>query len=318
MAVSPTLPPGVALRDLLSVRDETDAQGRLLLEDSAPKKARRKAHKAGIAMTSIPSPYQDTPSRVGGEINQSAYEALRHDTAEILDGFAWLTTHYLERLPTWRRTVRLLFDISHIGITIPLVLFHRAVDPVPPYGRLPTAVASLFKASRGVSSAAVDLLNTQGPPSRKLTAAEVVAFADARGHLRRPTTDRACAAPTRLIERTLDVLLTGEGGDPSESILGDLLDFGWLWDFYEANDSFSQAVSNYSYVLNQLMVATGTDDVTALFDQPIPVEGSRRTFGDFTEAVVAHANSVQARLNHLLGRATPTRPIDLNALLAML
>lgn len=314
----PAPPPGVPLWDLLSIRDETDSTGRLLLEDSAPKRARRKAHKAGVAMASVACSYGDTPSRVGGLMNQPAYDALRHDTAEVLSGFAWLTGHYLQAFPSRRSSVRLLFDISHIGIILPLLTFHRAEAPIARYGRLPPFIASTFKASRGVSSAAVDMLNKAGPPTRKVTAAEIIAFADREGHLRRAQTDRACAAPTRLIERTLEVLLTGEGADPAESSLGRYYEFPHLWAFYEANDSFSQAMSTYSYVLNQLMASGLSPDPAELFRQRVPVGGGDRTFGDFTQAVIGHANAVQQRLNALLGRSPDLPPIGFEELTAML
>jgi hypothetical protein len=315
---APPLPPGLRLQDLLSVKDETDESGRLLLEDSAPKKGRRRVHQAGIAMKSVGYPHQDSPSRSGKLINQSAFEAVRHDMAQVLDGLAWLTSHYLARFPTRRSTVRLLFDVSHLGITLPLLLFHRARDPVPPYGRLPTFIASLFKVNRGVSSAAIDMLNRHGPPFRKTSAAEIVAFAEEAGHLRREHTERACAAPTRLIERTLSVLITGEGADAAASRLGEYVDFEQLWSFYTLQDGFSQAVSQFTFLLNDLAASGRFADPNQLFEARVTVGGGSRTFGEFTEGVLRRANDVQAGLNRVLERSDRVAPIGFEDLLGML
>lgn len=313
-----TVPAGLALTALLTIRDETDEGGRLLLEDSAPKEARRRAQRAGIAMDAVTCPYKETPSRLGGLMNESAYDALRHDTAAVLDGLAWLTTHYLELFPTRRSTVRAMFDVSHLGNSLPLLLFHRGADPVPRHGRLPTFVASIFKASRGMSSAAVDLLNKRGPQFRKVAPDEVVRFADEEGHLRRPLSERACAAPTRLIERTIAVLLTGEGANPAASALAEHLDFSMAWDFYRLQDGLGEATSTYSQVLKDLLGRREFSDPSALFNQPVSVDGVRRSLGDLTESVLALANETQQGLNALLGRSTDARPIGFDDLMAML
>ncbi|MGH9149060.1 MAG: hypothetical protein ACRD0F_01805, partial [Acidimicrobiales bacterium] len=219
------------MAELLALSDQTDENGRLLLEDSAPRKARKRAEKAGVAMRTTRCTYADSPLRVGGLMNASAYDALRHDTAEMLNGFAWLAGGYLAIHPAHKGTTRGLFDVANMGVTLPLVLFHRAEGAIAHHGQLPSWVGSLFKASRGVFSATVDLGNRSGPGAA-LTAAETVAFAEEAGHLRRPETARVCAAPTRLIERTIAVMLTGEGADPSRSHLGQWLDFALLWRFY--------------------------------------------------------------------------------------
>jgi hypothetical protein len=308
---------GLRLSEMLTVRDQTDEAGRLLLEDAAPKSARRKAHKAGIPMKTVSCPYKDTPSRYGGPMNVSAYEALRHDTADILDGFAWLNLGYTGLHPAKRGTVRGLFDVSYLGLTLPLVLFHRAVDPIAPYGEMPTYVASMFKASRGVFSAAVDLLNRRGPTAR-VSAVEVVRFADENRHLMRADTGRACAGPTKLIERTIDVILTGEGGDPARSRLGELLDFGRLWRFYTLQDSFSQALSNYRVLLDDVAAQAGTADPSELFDVMVPARGRIQSLGEVTDGLVRQANAIQRDLNRLLDRADDTEPLTFDDILAML
>ncbi len=310
-------PPGMRLAELMTVRGQTDENGRLLLEDAAPKSARRRVHKAGIPMQMVPCPHKDTPSRYGGPMNISAYEALRHDMAGVLDGFAWLTGHYLELQPARRSTVRGLFDASYLGLTLPLVLFYRARQPVAPHRQMPSAIASMFKASRGVFSAAVDLLNRQGASAR-VSAAEVVRFADENGHLRRADTGRACAAPTRLIERTVDVILTGKGGDASQSTLGELVDFGRLWEFYTLQDAFSRALSNYRFLLDDIAAQTGSPDPTKLFDVMVPSGGKVQSFGQVTDGVVRQANEIQRRMNAVLERADDAPEIDFEDLLGML
>lgn len=309
--------PGLSLDQLLTVSDQTDAAGRLVLEDSAPDKARRRATRAGVAMETVPSPYHDLASRTEGVVNLSAYEALRQDTAEILDGFAWLTANYLRVHPTRRATIQALFDTSQLGISLPLVLFHRSADPVPPHGRLPTYVASIFKASRGVFSAAVDLRNRTGAPFTKTSAAEVVRFADDRSHFKRAETGRVCAAPTRLIERALAVLVTGEGGDPTRSGLRDLVDFDVLWQFGRLQEELGEALSTYRVVLEQASAQVGIADANTLFRTMVP-DGSRmRPLGEVTEGLAARATAVQGQLNRLLGRrAGPT--VSPPAVMAML
>jgi len=309
----------MGLGDLLTVRDQTDTSGRLLLEDSAPRKARRRAEQAGIAMRTVACSYPDSPSRHGGIMNVSAYEALRQDTAEILNGFAWLRENYLRVHPTRRSTVQAFFDVGNLGITLPLVLLYRGRDPVRPHGELPTYIASIFKASRGVFSAAVDLLNTAGPPLRKITATEVMQFAEERGHFKRDETKRVCAAPTRLIERCIDVFVTGEGGDQTRSELGTHIRFGVLWEFYRLQDEFGQALSNYRFLLDKLSRA-GMTDINEMFTATVPDGGGgrMRSFGDVTDGMVRRANAIQDELNTLLGRRAGVAPLTIERLVAML
>lgn len=309
--------PAMGLADLLTIRDQTDTSGRLLLEDSAPRKARRRAQQAGVAMKTVECPYPDSPSRQGGSMNVSAYETLRQDTAEILNGFAWLTESYLRVHPDRRATVQAFFDVSNLGITLPLVLFYRGQDPVPPHRQLPTYIASIFKASRGVFSAAVDLANKAGPPSRTITAAEVMAFAEEHGHFRRDETKRVCAAPTRLIERCIDVFITGEGGDETLSDLGAYVPFRVLWEFYRRQDEFGRALSTYRFLLDKLSEA-GMTDINQMFGAMVPDGPRMRSFGDVTDDLVARANAIQDELNHLLGRRPGAAPLSLQRLIAML
>ncbi|MCA1844527.1 MAG: hypothetical protein LC792_15320 [Actinobacteria bacterium] len=302
---------------MLTLGDQTDEHGRLLLEDSAPKRAQKTVQRQGVRMKPVPSPYTDTPSRQGGLVNIAAYEALRHDTADILNGFGWLTRRYGEMNPGRRGTVKALFDVSYLGLSLPLVLFHRADDPVPGQGRLPSHIASMYKASRGVFSAAVDLLNRTGPPS-PVTAAEVVAFADEHGHLKRGQTRRVCAAPTRLIERTIGVMLGQEAADPARSDLAGAVDFAVLWPFCTMQEALSQALSELGYVMGQLNEDGRFRDRDELFAGVVTVAGVRQSLATYAESVLRRANAVQVGLNDLLGRSDDPPPIGADELLRML
>ncbi|MDQ4133066.1 MAG: hypothetical protein M3179_07640 [Actinomycetota bacterium] len=302
---------------MLAIQDETDETGRLLLEDSAPRPAQERAARAGIPMKTEKAPYRDTPSRLDGEMNVSAYEALRHDTADMLNGFAWLARHYLERDPARRSTVRALFDVTHMGLTLPLILFRRAHNAFERYGRLPSYIASIFKASRGVFSASFDMLNKRGA-DHNITVTDVITFADREGHLARPQTKRVCAAPTRLIERTITVILTEESGDAGQSGLGDLIAFDALWDFYQLQDSFNESFSNYRFHLNAVMEKGANLDPGELFAQPVNAAGARRTLGDLTEDLLRQANATQRSLNRLLGRSERAPALSFEDLLKLL
>jgi hypothetical protein len=311
------LRPGLRLHDILTLKDETDTGGRLLLEDSAPKKAIKRLERAGLPMKTARSRYTDTPSRADGVLNVSAYDAFRHDLGDVLDGFAWLSREYLARNPSHKGTVQGLLHVSNLGITLPLVLFRRGVDPVPLHGRLPTYVASLFKASRGVFSAAVDMFNKRGPVPT--TGAEVVRFADEEGHLTRPATGRVCAAPTRLIERTIDVILTGEGGDPEVTTLGELVDFDRLWDFYRLQEAFTRALNHYRFVLNNLVDGgVSLHDPDRLFASTITEGGRTGSFGDYSTAFLHYVNEAQQRMNRLLDRSDDVPPVLFEDILRVL
>lgn len=250
-------------------------------------------------------------------MNVSAFEALRHDTAEILNGFAWLHRAYVIVNPAAAGTVRALFETSYLGLSLPLVLFHRAVDPVSPQGSLPTFVASMFKASRGVFSAAVDMLNKRGPAAL-VTATDIVAFADADGHLARPQTGRVCAAPTRLIERTLSTMLTGEGADPDRSGLAGLIDFATLWEFVSIQDAISQALSDYRFVLEHVSGGAPVADPSELFGHPVNIGGTVHSFGEHSAILVDRANRAQDALNIVLGRIADVAPLEYREVLRML
>jgi hypothetical protein len=323
-------PPAPALRlaELLTVGDATDDSGRLLLEDSATKAARRRAMSQGILMRSATCHYRDTPSRMGGRMNVSAYEALRADAGEMLDGFAWLTEQILMHNPSTAGTVNLLYDVSYLGITVPLLLFHRAADPVPATESVPTVVASIFKASRGLFSVAVGLLNDNqvsdnqvsdnqvNDGSRAIEPEAVVEFADRHHHLARRDPPRVCAAPTRLIERTIEVILTGTGATPSASRLPAMVGFPLLWRFYRMQDDLSEALSTYSFVLGRLSQPGDTARPQELFRRNVP--GTPGTFGQLTEAMLAHVNSAQEGLNRLLGRTGGAPPLGFRELLDLL
>lgn len=295
-------PPGIRLDRMLTITDHTDRSGRLLLEDSAPKRGRKEAQRRGIRMKSVRCSYEDSPARLGGEMNIAAFEALRHDTAEVLNGFAWLHRNYAELNPSGTGTVRALFETSYLGLSLPLVLFNRAEDPVPAHGSLPTFVASMFKASRGVFSAAVDMLNKRGPGT-VTGPSDIVAFAEAEGHLARAATGRVCAAPTRLIERTLAAMLTGAGADPDRSGLAGLVDFPVLWEFFGIQDAISQGLSDYRHLLDRVAGGAPVADPTQLFDQPVREGGAVRSFGECSATMVDRANAAQRALNLVVGRS---------------
>lgn len=312
-----TGPPGLKLWEMLTLSDQTDEMGRLLLEDSAPDAAIARTDRMGIPRQTVVCPYADTPSRVNGLMNESAYEALRRDTMDILNGFGWLARNYLDMDDSREGSVQTLVDVSHLGLTLPLVLTGRASNPIRRKGGLPSYVASIFKASRGVFSAAVDMMNKHGTAT-KVTAAEVTSFADREGHLRRPQTHRVCAAPTRLIIRTVAVMLTAAGADPERSQLPDLIEFQELWEFYCLEAELSQHLSDYGFVLKNLAASSVASDPQDLFDSMVPVGDRLRPFGDYTEEVLHRANAAQAGLNHLLGRSSPPARITFNDLLRLI
>jgi hypothetical protein len=318
--------PGLRLSQLLALTDQTDVSGRLLLEDSAPKQAVRKAERRGVSMRTETCPYQDTPSRFGGLMNAGAYEALRHDTAEILNGFAWLSSRHLAAEPGDTGAARRLYATSYLGVTLAHVLFHRAEDPVPPYGSLPTYVASIFKASRGIFSFSIQLLNDLGPDA-EMTAPEVLQYAEDNKQLVRPSTGRVCAAPTRLIERTLEAILTGRGTDAERSGLGVLVDFSMLWEVYKLQDALGKAISTYRAVYEAVTGPFGpAADPNRIFSAKIPTgafghgagPAQGQTFGQFTEQLLVLVNDIQGQINAALGRAGNARPVGLQEVIELL
>ena len=306
------------LAQMLALTDQTDASGRLLLEDSAPKPAIRKAERAGVSMATEPAPYQDTPSRYGGQMNVAAYEALRHDTAAILNGFAWLARDLAAAAPAETGAPRRLYWTSYLGVNLVHVLFHRGEAPVPPHGALPPYIASIFKASRGLFSFAVALENDLGPAAT-LTAAEVVAYAEEKRQLVRPDTGRVCAAPTRLIERTIDVILTGHGADADRSELGQLVDFAALYEFTRLQDEYGQALSMFRVIADNLSAAGVANDPNRLARTVIPGGPAKgKTFGQVADEVVKLANATQAGMNRALGRSQNAARLTLADIVRML
>jgi hypothetical protein len=313
----PTTAAAVSLTTILTVSDETDETGRLLLEDSAPERAVRLARRRGVEMRFAPCPYEDTPSRLGRPMNTAAYEALRADLGDVLDGFAWLAERTMAQGTSQPGTPGALYEVSYLGISLPTLLLHRAADPYPPHGALPTIVASTFKASRGLFSLAVSLLN-DGRTTRRVDAVEAVGYADRKGNLVRPRPSRACAAPTRMIERTIAAILGQEGvrKGGTASRLEALVSFPVLWELMRVQDELSQALSTYSSVLDHLRRTSPGRRTEELFDLRVP--GTSGSFGQLTDALVQHANDVQRRLNRLLGRSADTAPLGVRQVLALL
>lgn len=310
---------GLRLAELLTVGDQTDEHGRLLLEDSAPRQAQKRAKRAGVAMQEAHWEAADSPSRLGGRMNVSAYDALRRDLTEVLQGFAWLAELRTTALPVpGRGSLGSMVDVANLGSTLPLVLFHRVRNQVPAHGALPTFIASIFKASRGLFSGAVAMLNDDRDASDLVTTGEVMAFAEGHGQFRRSETQRVCAAPSRLIARTIAAILSGDEADAGRSRLGDHLDGAELWRFFNLHDSFSQALSNYRFVLAQLSHDHPQASPDQLLGETVTAAGRTGTFGNLTEAMAHHGTEVQSGLNRVLGREGEVAPLTLPALLQML
>ena len=307
------------MSELLTLSDQTDEHGRLLLEDSAPRQAQKRARRSGVPMVDAACDYADSPSRVGGRMNVSAYEALRHDVAEVLNGFAWLAELQARAAPNvGRGNLQALIDVANLGSTLPLVLFHRTVSPVPAHGALPGFIASVFKASRGLFSGAIAMLNHHGGANVAVTTDDVLTFAERQGQLRRTETGRVCAAPSRLIARTIEAVLTGSGADAGRSRLVDHVDGGQLWAYFSLHDSFSQALSTYRFVLEKLSRDHPGARPEDLFGAPVEVVGRRGTFGDLTEALVHTGTTTQAGMNEVLGRGTDAPALTVPGLLQIL
>lgn len=308
------------LAPLLTLGEETDAEGRLLLEDSAPSRARRLAERRGVAMATETCTYPDSPSRQGGQYNVSAYEALRAQLGPMLCGFSWLAENYRQRCPDRAETVAALYDTSYLAMHLPLVLFHRLPDPIEAQGALPPYVAAMFKAARGIFSATINLTNQPGSRDRPLTAAQALDFAESKGHLRRRQTGRVCAAPQRLIERTLGVMLTGRGADPAGCDLATLVDFDQLWRFHLAHERLNDQLNGYRSVLERAMAAGGAGgpDPRTLFATPVTIGTARTTLGAHTQAVVTSLGEIQAELNAVVGRQGPNPGVTFEELTKLL
>lgn len=299
--------------------DQTDENGRLLLEDSAPRQAQKRLRRSGIAMTEARCEYADSPSRLGGKMNVAAYDALRHDVAEVLDGFAWMAELRAGAAPRpGRGSLQALIDVANLGSTLPLVLFHRTERQVPAQGALVAFIASIFKASRGLFSGGVAMLNDGREPEVEVTTDEVLTFVEGHGHFRRSETGRVCAAPTRLIARTIEAVLSGRGTESDRSTLGDHLDGADLWRYFSLHDALSQALSTYRFVLAKLSGDRPGATVEQLFGVVVEVGGRRGTFGELTDALVHTANVTQNRMNEVLGRAGDAPPLTVPGLLQIL
>lgn len=312
-------PRPLRLAELLILSDQTDENGRLLLEDSASGGAQKRARRSGVAMVDRTCDYADSPSRGGGRMNVSAYEALRHDGGAVLDGFAWLAEFRATSAPaTDRASLAGLVDVANLGSTLPQVLFHRRPMAVAAHGALPSFIASVFKASRGLFSGAVAMANDSPEPNRVVTAAEVMGYAEGHGQFRRRQTGRVCAAPSRLIERTIDAVLTGTGADSSRSRLGAHVDPGQLWEFFSLHDSLSQSMSTYRFVLDGLSQAHPGAAPDDLFALSVEVGGRRGSFGDLSAALAHTATLTQARMNAVLGRPGDAAPVTVERLFQIL
>jgi len=315
----PRIPAALGLAEMLTLTDETDDRGRLLLEDSAPEPAQHKAQLGGVPMETTQCPYEDTPSRYLGEMNQSAYAALRDDISGVLNGFAWLSERYAALNPSVARpSVRCLLETSNLAITLPLVAFRQAGGPIRRHGTLPSYVASIFKAARGIFSVGIALINLDADAGREITADEVVAIAEDQGHLVRARTSRVCAAPTKLISRALDAILTGEGADSTKSTLGEFIDFPTLWAFYQVQESFSDGLNRVGYAINQITGGRSISSPQELFEATFTIGTESVVFGDLAQSFIQHANAAQNRLNNLLGRAGKGTPLAFKDILSLL
>ncbi|MGI8425254.1 MAG: hypothetical protein ACR2FO_00925 [Actinomycetota bacterium] len=312
-------PRALGLAEMLTLTDETDDRGRLLLEDSAPGPAQHKAQKAGVPMETVKCPYEDTPSRYEGNMNQSAYGALRDDISGVLNGFAWLSERYIAINPSVSRSsVRCLIETSNLAITLPQVAFRQAGSPVRLHGSLPSYVASIFKAARGIFSVGVALMNLESDAARKITAGEVVEIAEDQGHLVRAETGRVCAAPTKLISRALDAILTGGGADSTKSTLPEFIDFPTLWEFYQVQEAFSDGLNRVGYALNQVTQGRDISSPQELFEATFTIGAESMPFGELAGSFVQQANAAQDKLNNLLGRAGKATPLAFKDILSLL
>lgn len=252
-------------------------------------------------------------------MNVSAYEALRHDITEVLNGFAWLAELRAEAAARVSRTsLQAVIDVANLGSTLPLILFHRTERSFPGQGAVPSFVASIFKASRGLFSGAIAMLNDGREPELTVTTEEILAFVEGHGDLRRPETGRVCAAPTRLIGRTVEVILSGRGAESDRSGLADHVDGAQLWAYFSLHDSLSSALSTYRFVLENLSRDHPGATPEQLYGVGVEVAGRRGSFGDLTEAVIQTASVAQARMNEVLGRSGDAPPLDVRGLLQIL
>jgi hypothetical protein len=152
-----------------------------------------------------------------------------------------------------------------------------------------------------------------------MTAAEVMAYAEEHRQLVRPETGQVCAAPTRLIERTIEAILTGEGADAAKSGLGEVVDFPMLWEFYRLQDSVGEVLSTFRLVMNAVTDVASSGDPNRLFSATVPSGPAKgQQFGKYTSDVLATITHAQAGMNRALGRAENARPVTLEDLLRML
>jgi hypothetical protein len=161
-----------------------------------------------------------------------------------------------------------------------------------------------------------------------MTAAEVLQYAEENRQLVGPSTGRVCAAPTRLIERTLDAILTGHGADADRSGLAELVDFSMLWEVYKLQDALGKAISTYRAVYEGVTAPFGpAADPNRIFSAKIPTgfasggaggPAEGETFGRFTEQLLVLVNDIQGQINAVLGRAGNARPVGLQEVFELL
>jgi hypothetical protein len=98
--------------------------------------------------------------------------------------------------------------------------------------------------------------------------------------------------------------------------LGELVDFDVLWELFELQDRFGQALSAYRAVLEQASAGAGAAaDPARVFATRLP-DGT--SVGQRTEALLALADEVQRGMNRLLGRAENAKPLGFEDVLRML
>lgn len=208
------LPPPVSIvRDIL-VRNETSRNGRPLDERAALRLYPASASRFSGSMELTPSPYKD--SREDKDTNYSAFRAMGEHWQDVLDGFAWINGMYFQGETPDVVTAGQFGDMTLIAEAMPSYAFNRATAPFKRFNHLPDEVADIYKASRGLTVIANQLvkLDKEAPVTSDL----VYTFADKNGYLVGKN-DEACAAPPQSIKQVVDALLSQKKGDTERSKL---------------------------------------------------------------------------------------------------
>ncbi len=194
-------------------RDVRDDEGRPLGEGKASPEQRR-----DVPMDLRPCPYADSRQHHGKPMNVSALKQMLAHWPALLGGIAFLRALYRE---TARQERLRLIDVWRLGrLTTSLAEFAclRAWMPCGD-GKLPAAVAVLYKAPLGVSLTAGAMWSDGAARFDALVSGdELYEYADRFGHF--IGADQVCAGPVALVKEVLGLLVDGNGpaGDPSAAV----------------------------------------------------------------------------------------------------